>query len=127
MASLRYSNARCLCMMRFQLSLRDAFVLTTVLCMQCALLVVFLRLTIVAQEWVISGLSIITYVAVPLALAVIVSDIKRNLPLLSSVLGFGKLLSLSALLSSKEQALISLVRYDTSIHWLAVWNCALLI
>jgi hypothetical protein len=75
-------------MSRFQLSLRDVFVALTVFCVQLALVATYRQIPDEYKQILVASLIGVVFIAVPLALAVVVADVKRRLPLLSAVIAF---------------------------------------
>jgi len=83
-------------MSRFQLSLRDVFIALTVICVQLALVAMYFQMPDTYKHFFVAGLHGIAFIAVPIALAVVVADVKRRLPLLSAVIAFVAFLQLGA-------------------------------
>lgn len=75
-------------MRRFQLSLRDVFILITALCVFLGLFVVFSQLPDQGRLILVTSLWGVAYVGVPLAIAVAIANPSRNLPTLSFAAGF---------------------------------------
>ena len=116
-------------MARFQLTLRDAFIVTTIFCFQFALSALYFQLPEEFRTWLTSGLIGTTTIGVPIAVAIVVADVKRRLPLLSGVIAFVAFFTLCY--ASMQNDFLYLIAYstessiDNSLYGLLQWNFAL--
>ena len=118
----------------FQVTLRDVFILVTALCVQLAIVALYFQLPEPIHQWsLVTGLRGVSIVAFPLLLAIVVSDFRRHLPLLSALVAFASVETLYTSLSTLDPIQLATFFFlgntdlDRILHSLALWNVSVLL